>query len=215
MNHIKGIYMQGGTIQGETIIGGGRVTVYTDGAAPSRRTSGPQSLGPAQQWRKGDRPLTFFIAYAEADQEMHGALCDHLSVICATHDLRLASPADLLPGSEPRAALDQMARDADLVLALVSASLLASKMILSLLGDACERSMDIPVVPILIKECHGWETPFSQQQVVCLPRRGGAVASWRNQDEAWTDVISGIVSIVGARASRAGQAPPASRTRRA
>jgi hypothetical protein len=50
-------------------------------------------------------------------------------------------------------------------------------------GHAC-------VIPVIIRSVDWRGAPFAELQA--LPKDAKAVASWKNRDEAWTDVARGI-----------------------
>lgn len=46
------------------------------------------------------------------------------------------------------------------------------------------------VIPIILRACNWQDLPYSKLQG--LPKDGGPIQSWGDEDEAWLDVIGGI-----------------------
>ena len=99
----------------------------------------------------------------------------------------------LLPGEQWDEAISRKLEDAKIILPLISADFLAS--------DSCyEKEMQraiqrhqagtARVIPIIVEACQWENAAFGKLQA--LPKDGKAVATWANQEEAWSDVAAGI-----------------------
>jgi hypothetical protein len=139
------------------------------------------------------KPHNVFIAYSRKDQEFRGELIKHLKplerrgLIRSWHDRLIGA------GDEWKNALDQKLEEADVVLLLVSVDFIASDYCYEIeMKRALERHREgtARVIPILIRDCHWKDAPFAKLQM--LPPNAKAVASWRNWDKAWSDIVDGI-----------------------
>lgn len=139
-------------------------------------------------------PVEVFYSFAEADTSYLKQLEHHLSVlrhegqITGWHKRRIAA------GRDWQLELDRHLTTASLILLLISPDFLSSDY---QYGVELQRAMqrhdanEARVIPILVRACDWEGTPFSKLQPV--PRNGKAITSWRNRDEAYTDVAKEIL----------------------
>ena len=119
--------------------------------------------------------------------ETHLALLRREGFIASWHDRRI------IAGQEWKGQIDRHLDEADIILLLVSADFLASDycyevemqraLVRHKSGHAC-------VIPVIIRSVDWSGAPFAELQA--LPKDAKAVASWKDTDEAWTDVARGI-----------------------
>jgi hypothetical protein len=138
-------------------------------------------------------PLRLFYSYSHKDEAMRDALEPHLTLlmrqgfIADWHDRRI------IAGQEWKGQINRHLDEADIILLLVSADFLASDycyevemqraLVRHQAGHAC-------VIPVIIRSVDWSGAPFAELQA--LPKDTKAVASWKNTDEAWTNVALGI-----------------------
>jgi TIR domain len=138
-------------------------------------------------------PLRLFYSYSHKDEAMRDELEPHLTLlkrqgfIASWHDRRI------IARQEWKGQIDRHLDEADIILLLVSADFLASAycykvemqraLVRHQSGHAC-------VIPVIIRSVDWSGAPFAELQA--LPKDGKAVASWKNTDEAWSDVARGI-----------------------
>ena len=139
-------------------------------------------------------PLALFYSYAHADEELKVFLDKHLAslkkegVIDSWHD-RMIDAGD----QWETAIRDRDLNSAQVILLLVSADFLASRYCYDIeMTDALKRHErgDACVIPVILRSCDWHNTPFARLQA--LPKDGLAVNSWRDRDEAFTDIARGI-----------------------
>ena len=119
--------------------------------------------------------------------EPHLTLLKRQGFIASWHDRRI------IAGQEWKGQIDSHLNEADIILLLVSADFLASDYCYAVeMQRALERhqSGQACVIPIIIRSVDWSGAPFAKLQA--LPKDATAVASWKNTDEAWTDVAEGI-----------------------
>ncbi|WP_148314045.1 toll/interleukin-1 receptor domain-containing protein [Sorangium cellulosum] len=138
-----------------------------------------------------------FISYATADREFCEQAIAHLARLQRQGVIRTWYDKMIIPGEIRDSVIAARLEGAHVILLLISASFLAS--------DDCyrfemERALarhargKACVIPIIIRACDWMSAPFAH--LTPLPRGAQAVMSWRNVDEAWTSVVSGIRAAV-------------------
>lgn len=141
--------------------------------------------------------LELFFSYSHQDEALRDELAKHLSllqhqgVITAWHDRQI------LPGSEWAGQIDQHLEQAKIILLLISSDFLASNYCYAIeLERAMERhqSGEAVVVPVILRSVDWQGASFGQLQA--LPKNARAVTTWKNQDEAFTDIAKGIRKVV-------------------
>jgi tetratricopeptide (TPR) repeat protein len=139
-------------------------------------------------------PLKVFISYSHADEDLFTKLLEHLKpleregLIEGWHDRKIGA------GSEWAGQIDQNLEAADIVLALVSPSFLASDYISDVeMKSALARAntSQTLVIPIILRPGGSWrKSPLGKLQV--LPKNGKPVVDWTTPDHAFEDVIEGL-----------------------
>ncbi|MDX2214326.1 MAG: toll/interleukin-1 receptor domain-containing protein [Oculatellaceae cyanobacterium bins.114] len=139
-----------------------------------------------------DPAIRVFYSYSRQDREMRDRLDDHLSHLRRSGKIVTWCDLQLEPGSEWEKTLLEKLETSDIILLLVSARFLAS--------DYCsetelKRAIDrhnvgkAHVIPVILKSCL-WnvsDLPFSKLQV--LPTGAKPISSYRDEDEAYADVL--------------------------
>jgi CHASE2 domain-containing sensor protein len=153
--------------------------------------------------------VTIFVSYAREDESLRRKLETYLiplereGIISLWHDQRIAA------GSEWEGQISRGLETAGLILLLISPDFMAS--------DYCNR-VEIPramerhrsgeaiVIPILLRPTPDWENaPFRMLQ--SLPSHGRPVTKWKDRDDAFHSIASGIRKAVEGLARPAGAAP--------
>ncbi|WP_299246271.1 toll/interleukin-1 receptor domain-containing protein [uncultured Aquimarina sp.] len=147
--------------------------------------------------RNKQAAIPIFYSYSHKDESYRETLETHLAVlkrqnyIDGWHDRRIA------PGDNWEDEINLNIQNAKIILLLVSSNFLAS--------DYCYDSETIfalnqhddkkcVVIPIIIKPCLWKESSFSSLEV--LPKDGKAITIWDNEDEAWLNVVEGILNTI-------------------
>jgi hypothetical protein len=138
-------------------------------------------------------PIEVFVSYSHKDEALREKLGTHLSllrrqgVISDWHDRRIGA------GQEWAGAIDEHLDSTAVILLLVSADFLASDYCYDMeMTRALQRhdSEDACVIPVILRSVDWRGAPFAKLQA--LPKDGRPVTSWPNEDEAFTDVASGV-----------------------
>ena len=158
-------------------------------------------------------PVSLFYSYSHKDEALRDELETHLSllrrqgVVRGWHDRRIAA------GTEWAGQIDQHLDTADIILLLVSADFLASDYCYDKeMTRALERheAGTARVIPVILRPCDWHSAPFGKLQA--LPKDGKPVTTWKNRDEAFTDIARGIreaaASLTAGALDQSAAAPP-------
>src|SRR4051794_16150221 len=138
-------------------------------------------------------PISLFYSYSHKDEALRDKLEEHLillqdqGIIQGWHDRRIGA------GTEWEGAIDTNLEQAGVILLLVSASFLASRYCRNVeVARAMERheAGTARVMPVILRPVDWHSAPFGKLQA--LPRDGKPVTTWKNRDEAFTDIVRGI-----------------------
>ncbi|HKQ77073.1 MAG TPA: toll/interleukin-1 receptor domain-containing protein [Blastocatellia bacterium] len=138
-------------------------------------------------------PVEVFYSYSHKDEEFLDNLITHLSllkrrgVITGWHDRQISA------GAEWKNRIDEHLESASVILLLVSSDFLASDYCYDLeMARAMERHAEgtARVIPVILRTCDWSDAPFGKLQA--LPKNAKPVKSWADQDEAFTDIVTGI-----------------------
>ncbi|TKC91702.1 toll/interleukin-1 receptor domain-containing protein [Trinickia terrae] len=151
----------------------------------------PESPEPTQDAEI--RPLTLFLSYSHADEQLKNELLKHLvplqriGLINAWHDRKLKAGDDI-----DHEILTQM-RKADIALFLISVDFINSAYCHDVeLSEALAMHSrgEVTLIPVVLRSCLWQHTAL--KELLALPRDGKAVKSWPDQDEALASVAEGI-----------------------
>ncbi|HEX4707682.1 MAG TPA: toll/interleukin-1 receptor domain-containing protein [Candidatus Udaeobacter sp.] len=138
-------------------------------------------------------PLKIFYSYAHEDRTLRAELGKHLANCRSQRLCQDWSDGDIVPGDDWDAEIKDKLRTSDIILLLISADFLNSKYVESVeIREAMQRhqAAEARVIPIILRACDYSGALFSKIQG--LPTDMQPVASWPNQDEAWSDVVRGL-----------------------
>lgn len=148
---------------------------------------------PAQPTQRAESgAVRCFISYAERDRGLMEELRMHLARFEHSGELKIWDASQIQAGASVQGAITSELNRSDLILFLVSADFLFADRLLDLTTVAMGRHKQglSRVVPIILRPCEWTDTPIGKLQM--LPKDGRAVATRRDRDEAWVDVVSGL-----------------------
>src|SRR6266516_2187775 len=143
------------------------------------------------------QPVTVFLSYAHEDEPLcdqlkaHLSLLQHQGLVSTWHDRRI------LPGADWAQEIDTALETAPIVLLLVSARFFASNYCVGVemkIAMSRHEAGQARVIPIIVRPVNWKGAPFAYLQI--LPKDAKAITAWSNQDEAWTNVVSGIGRVI-------------------
>jgi hypothetical protein len=161
-----------------------------------QREAPPRSAARGELSALSPRPRRIFLHYAPGDAKLAEELRNHLAAL--KRQARVSELMDILPGNERAAETRALVTSADIMLALLSASYIASEECQDLLAFAQQRAKlgGARVVPVLVRPL-SWElTPLGDLQL--LPKEGRSVMEWETRDAAWQSVVSDILKLLTA-----------------
>jgi hypothetical protein len=144
------------------------------------------------------QPLKLFIIYAREDQSALLELKAHLRPLEKRGDLTVWYDGEILPGQDWDKAIKEQLATADIVLLFISKHFFNSEYIeKEELKKALERHKkgEAVVVPVIVKPCL-WDAHGEIVALQVLPKDGRPVSSWRDADEAFTDVAKGVQNLM-------------------
>jgi internalin A len=144
-----------------------------------------------------NKPLKIFISYSKDDHALLQRFNQHLSFLVRIGLIQTWKDTDLLSGSDWHSEIRKNLSDAEIIVFLVSASLLANDYVYQVeMREAQERQIkgEAIVIPIIIRHCCWEDTFFNDIQV--LPRKAVPITSFEDQDLAWTQVVRDMKTLV-------------------
>jgi tetratricopeptide (TPR) repeat protein len=149
------------------------------------------------------KPVAVFVSYAHDDERLRKALDRHLSLLKRDGTISVWHDRDIDAGDDWQSEISRHLEAAQLILALVSPSFLASDYCYEIeMQRALERHRvgEARVIPIVLRPVDWQRSPLGKLQA--LPARAKPVASWKDRDAAFADVAAGIRAAVAALAGR-------------
>src|SRR6266852_2854464 len=138
-------------------------------------------------------PVEVFYSYAHEDEAFRNKLEKHLSLLHRQGVIKPWHDRHIAPGTNWAQVIDEQVERASVILLLISADFLASDYCYGIeMKRALERHQanEARVIPILLRPVDWHGAPFAHLQA--LPTDAKPITTWRNQDEAFTDVVAGI-----------------------
>jgi hypothetical protein len=149
--------------------------------------------GSSQDTARTRAPIEVFYSYSHKDEEFLEKLITHLSLLRRKGVITGWRDRQISAGTEWKDTIDEHLESAGVILLLVSADFLASDYCYDLeMKRAMERQAEgtARVIPIILRNCDWSDAPFGKLQA--LPKNAKPVKSWADQDEAFTDIATGI-----------------------
>ena len=140
-----------------------------------------------------NEPLKGFITYSHEDTAAKNELRKRLAVMEQQNELVTWDDGQLTPGDGAlQEDILKKVADSDMLLYLVSAASLASKICNKELTEALKQ--EIRVIPIILEHCD-WQT-YQLSDFQVLPDRGLPINKWQPENQGWQNVIEGIQKAV-------------------
>lgn len=141
--------------------------------------------------------IKVFCCYARKDKVLLDELKIHLIPLQRRGFITLWSDMDISPGSVWEEEIDKHLNTAQIILLLVSPSLMASEYCYSKeMKRAVERHNqgEARVIPVIFRPVDWIDAPFGKLQA--LPKDAKPVSDWRNRGKAFLDIALGIKKVV-------------------
>ena len=138
-----------------------------------------------------------FISYSKSDKAYLENLQKQLNPLVRQELVEVWDDTHLVPGANWDQSIRQELLTADIILLLVSADLMATDYIWDIeMSAALERHArgEAVVIPVIIRPCMWQDAPFAR--LTALPAKGKPVSKWKQEDEAWQQVVEKIAEVV-------------------
>ncbi len=140
-----------------------------------------------------------YISYSHQDLPFVNELFKHLTSLTRQGVIELLNAGPIPAGANWESAINPNMQEADIILLLVSSDYLASDysydVEMKLALDLHSKGK-ASVIPIILRPTNWADSPLANLQV--LPPNGVSIITWKNQDEAWLEVIKGIRTAINA-----------------
>ena len=153
-------------------------------------------------------PISLFYSYSHKDDALREKLETHLSLLKDQGVIREWYDRRIEPGTEWDGVISNNLNAAEIILLLVSADFLASRYCHDVeIAEAMKRHGEgtARVIPVILRPVDWHTASFGKLQA--LPKDGKPVTSWKNRDEAFTDIARGIREVATSPAAGASNPP--------
>lgn len=143
------------------------------------------------------KPINIFLSYAHKDKALYDELTNHLEALKHSGQITLWHDRELQPGTEWKREIDKNLNASDIILLLISPNFIRSDYCYDVeMLRALDRHKagEARVIPIILRPVDWKDTPIGELQA--LPVNGKPITTWRNRDEAFTDVVRGIKAVI-------------------
>lgn len=143
------------------------------------------------------QPIKVFVSYSRRDKEYKEELLEFLAPMRRNNVIQIWNDKDIVPGEQWEDELLDRLTTADMVIFLLSPSLLNSDYIHRVeIKGAMERHKkgELIIIPILIRNSDFAESDFKTFQG--LPCDLKPVSTWEDRDSAWLSVTKGLKRVI-------------------
>ncbi len=137
--------------------------------------------------------VSVFLSYAHKDEALLRQLKTHLSLLERQGRVSTWYDRQITPGTNWAEMIDARLEQASIILLLVSPDFIASDYCYQIeMKSALKRHEEgkARVVPILLRPVDWQGVPFAHLQA--LPTDAKFITTWKNEDEAFADVVAGV-----------------------
>jgi TIR domain len=142
-------------------------------------------------------PYEIFISYAHEDLSLLKELKAHLRILQWLKLISTWHDGDISPGMDWEQHIMTRLNSAQIILLLVSADFMNSDFCYSIEMEQAIQKHDADlarVIPIMLRPVYWNGAPFAKLQV--LPTDAIPVTKWPTHDDAFEDVVRGIVNAI-------------------
>ncbi|MCZ7973392.1 toll/interleukin-1 receptor domain-containing protein [Agrobacterium salinitolerans] len=141
--------------------------------------------------------VSAFVSYAHADEDMKKRLLQHLKPLERLGLIKNWHDRMIMAGDTIDEVISAELENADIIFLLVSVDFINSKYCYEKeLSRAVERhnSKTARIIPIILRSCLWKHSPFGG--ILSLPQDAKPVASWLDQDEAFTGIAEKVHDVI-------------------
>ncbi|WP_367388193.1 TIR domain-containing protein [Lewinella sp. LCG006] len=143
------------------------------------------------------KPKKIFLSYSKSDTEWKDKLKKQLRIYERNEQLTIWDDSLIQPGQSWSKEIEFALGEADIVLFLVSADLMATDFVMDTeLPIALSRHQQglATIIPVIMRPCQWTVSAFGELQAV--PHKGNPVSTYSNEDEALNEVVTRIVGLL-------------------
>lgn len=143
-----------------------------------------------------DTPINLFLSFSGKDESFMKELLESLDIYIRKNTIKVFTDRDILPGQVWDQVIKERIRQADVIVFLVSPSLLASDYINEVeipLAIEQHKQGKARLVPILIRTSLFEESDLYSYK--WLPQNKKPVNNWDDRSDAWTEVVKDLSAI--------------------
>ena len=144
-----------------------------------------------------DLPRKVFVSYAHADRKYLERLLTYLEPLKRESRLEIWSDCAIDAGSEWHEEIRRRLANADIIIFLISAAMLASDYITDVelrMALSRHQAKEAIVVPLILRTADWKRTPLGALQA--LPDQAKPITSWSNKDDAFQSVSDGLRRLI-------------------
>lgn len=140
--------------------------------------------------------VNVFLTYSHDDARYRENLGKHLKLLERKGDIVFWHDREITPGEDWGIEISHHLSKADIILALVSSSFLNSDYCYDIelkSALANHNSGRSRLIPIIVRPVSWSDSPLGTLQA--LPANGKPVSTWSDEDEAWLNVVQGVIKV--------------------
>ena len=143
------------------------------------------------------KKIKVFVSYSHKDEKYKDKFNTFIVMLRRNNVIVAWDDRKLIAGDPLDTVIDKKLEEADLIILLLSQDFLAS--------DYCytnemkkalvryEQGKNI-IIPVILRNCDWLSSPL--KKIMALPKDGKCISSWRDEDEAFMDVVDGIKKVI-------------------
>ncbi len=147
--------------------------------------------------------MNVFISYSHKDESFRQELKKSIVMLERNGVISSWSDRSIAPGQEWEQEIAVQLENSDIILLLISSDFLSSYYCFDKeMKRAIERhdNNEAVVVPIILRPCDWKGSPFSKLHG--LPKEAKPISQWKDQDEAWLDVVTKLKETIALAETR-------------
>ena len=148
--------------------------------------------------KDAENPVQLFYSYCHVDEYYKSKMETSLDLLRQNGYIDQWSDSAILPGRSISASVDPSMDAADILAFLISPDFIKSQECRREWEYARSRAGTNPKlfrVPIVVRHC-AWKDFLGEDDVLALPKDGGPVSAFADEDEAWLQVYDGIKRVI-------------------
>lgn len=147
--------------------------------------------------KRKNKKIKVFLSYSHKDIKYKQELDKHLTPLKTSERIETWNDEELKVGSEFNQEIKERLESYDIIVLLISSDFLSSDYCRDIeMENAIKRAkaQQCHIVPVIVRPCMWKETPI--KEFLALPKEGKPINKYKEKDDAYLEVASGIKKIV-------------------